>query len=144
MAAKSELLGLKECREALQEMSKRAQRGLGAMALRKPAEIIKDAVQSRAPVSTRPSDPTKGSLKASGAVKKGRMKGTLVSIAVIFEDEAAVPNEYGTTKMGAQPFFRPAVDAVEPQAIAAFTSALTQEVEAAAAKAAKASKSKAG
>jgi hypothetical protein len=142
MAAKAELMGLKECREALQEMNKRTQKGLGSIALRRAANIIFGAVEARAPVSSRPDNPTPGSLKASGFVGKNSARGQLASIAVIFSDPAAVPNEYGTTKMAAQPYFRPGVDASEAAAIAAFESALTEEVTAAAEKVASKSKSK--
>ena len=141
----SELKGLKEVREALQEFTKTVQRNVGKRALVIPADIIGAAVQARAPVSSRPSDPTKGSLRGAMQVVKAKGgRGTMATVAVLVADPAAVPNEYGTTKMAAQPFFRPGVDASESAAVSAFERALTDEVFKQAANAAAKSKAVAG
>ena len=142
MTMRTELKGLKEVREGLAEFSRTIQRNVGRRALMQSAEIIGDAAQANAPVSDRPqqwkSEP--GSLKGSKEIKRGKASGQMATVAVIFSDPAAVPTEYGTTKMAARPWFRPAAAAVEGQAVATFASALREEVEIAAAKAAKKSK----
>ena len=112
-----------------------------------PANKIGDAAQERAPVSTRPSDPDKGSLKASKEVVRGKAnKENMATVAVIFRDPAAVPTEYGLTnrQYPPRPWFRPAVDATTSEALRSFGTALTDEVEKAAARAAKKSKAVAG
>jgi len=140
MAVRTELKGFAEVRESLAEFSKTVARNVARRALMQAAEIIGDAAQQAAPVSTDPRNPTPGSLKASKDIKRGKAGREMATVAVIFDDVAAVPTEYGTTKMAARPWFRPAADASEARAIAAFASALTDEVEKAAAKAAKKSK----
>lgn len=133
-----ELVGFKECREALQELSRTVGGNAVKRALRPAADLVGDAAQANAPVSTRPFNPTPGSLKASKAIKPGRGSKT-PTVAVIFEDIAAVPTEYGLTGRDypPKPWFRPAVDANETAAIHRFGTALKPEVEQAAAKAAK-------
>jgi HK97 gp10 family phage protein len=144
MAVRTELKGLKEVREGLAEFSKTVARNVGRRALMPAAEIIANAAQANAPVSTRTdqwkSEP--GSLKASKQIKRDKPGKGMATVAIIFDDPAAVPTEYGLTsrRYPAQPWFRPAVDANESRAVAAFGSALTEEVEKAAAKAAKKSK----
>ena len=129
MAAKAELLGLKQCREVLQELPTTMARLAVRGPLLEAARTIQQAVEARAPVSSRPDNPTPGSLKASGKSRRHRKgRGNLDTVAVIFTDPAAVPNEYGTTKMAAQPYFRPAVDAVEAQVIAQFGQALREAI----------------
>lgn len=130
--------GFKECREVLQELSKTVQRNVGKRALLAPATVIAAAVKAKAPVSSRGGNPTPGSLRDSVTVapEKSSQKG-VAQIAVVAADVAAVPNEFGTTKMEAQPFFRPAVDTARLAAGQAFAAALKPEVDAAVARAAK-------
>jgi HK97 gp10 family phage protein len=127
----SRLEGMRECREALQELSRSTQRNLGKRALKAPATVIAAAVKARAPVSSRPTDPTKGSLKASVKVAPSRAERGRPTIVVLADDVAAVPNEFGTSKMTAQPFFRPAVDTARDAAGAAMAEALKLETDAA-------------
>lgn len=136
---KNRLEGFKECREVLQELSKTVQRNTGRRALEVPAGIIAEAVKARAKVSDRAGNQTPGSLRESIKVGKERAKGTQARIHVIADDVAAVPKEFGLTGRDypAEPFFRPAVDAVANAAINAFAAALKPEVTAVAAKAAK-------
>lgn len=138
MAQKNELVGFKECREALAEFSRTVAGNVVKRALIPPAEIIGRAAQAAAPVSTRPHNPTPGSLKASMTISPGKGSKT-PSVAIIFNDAAAVPIEYGLSgrRYPAQPFFRPAVDANETAALHAFGAALKPGVEAAAEKAAR-------
>jgi HK97 gp10 family phage protein len=130
------LAGFKEAREVLQELSRGVQRGVGKRALQVPAELIAGAVRAKAPVSNRAGNPTPGSLRGSIKVVPSRTVKGSVRVAVLAEDIAAVPNEFGTSKMPAQPFFRPAADATRDAAGRAFGAALKPEVEKAAAKAA--------
>jgi hypothetical protein len=130
------LEGFKECREVLQDLSKRVQRGVGLMTLNIPANMVANAIRNVAPVSSDPRDKTPGSLKASIQVVKGRGK-KYVTKVVMMEDVAAVPQEYGTTRQPAYPFARAAIASVESSASAAFAVALKAEVEAAAARSAK-------
>jgi HK97 gp10 family phage protein len=129
--------GFKECRESLQELSKTVQRNVGKRSLLVPATIIAKAVEANAPVSGDPNNRTPGSLRASVTPSPERKGKSKASVVVIAEDPAAVPNEFGTHKMAAQPFFRPAVDSVRDAAGAAFAGALKSEVDAAVARAAK-------
>lgn len=143
---RSELVGMQETREAIAEFTKSVQRSVGRRALLIPAHIIGARAQSNAPVSTRPDDPTPGSLKASFQIVRGtgRQNMALARVAILFVDPAAVPTEYGTTKMSAQPWFRPAIQAMTPAAQAAFETELVREVDKAAEKAARKSKAVAG
>ena len=141
MAMSAQLAGFKETREAMQELTKTVQRNVGRRSLDAAAAIIATATKSRAPVSTDPRNKTPGSLRASVQVVKSKSRVGAAS-GVLVADPAAVPNEYGTTKMAAQPFFRPAIDASEGAALQAFASAITVEVEKAAKRAAKQSKAK--
>jgi len=139
--AKTKLEGFKECREALQEMPEMIRRLTVRGPLIEAARTIQAAVEERAPVSSRPSNPTPGSLKASGKSRRHRKgRGSLDTVAVIFADPAAVPQEYGTTKQAAHPYFRPAVDSVEAAVMARFGEALKEAVDKAAADLAAASR----
>lgn len=132
--------GFKECREALQELSKAVQRNVGKRALLAPAGLVVAAVKARAPISTRPGDPTPASLRDSVTImpEKAAQRG-VAQIAVVAEDEAAVPKEFGLASRDypAEPFFRPAVDAVRIPSLHAFAAALKPEVDAAVKRAAK-------
>lgn len=143
-----EIEGFQEARETLQSLSKAVQKNAGRKALRVAAEIIASAVRANAAVSTDPNNKTPGSLRDSVTVsfsaksfsrarnQRRQRRGT-TTVEVIADDVAAVPNEYGTTNMAAQPFFRPAVDSSTDRAGQAFAAALKPEIEAAAQRAAK-------
>ena len=137
MAARSHITGMKGCRESLQQLSRAVQRGIGKRALQAPAGVIAAAVKSRAPVSGRGNNPSRGSLRDSVKVAAARAEKGRPTVVVLADDVAAVPNEFGTSSMAAQPFFRPAVDAVREQAGAAMANALKSEVDAAVVRAAK-------
>lgn len=137
MAQSSHLEGLKECREAMQELSATVQRNAGRRALRSAALLLEEAGRSRAPVSTNPRDKSPGSLKASFETVNHKGKKGSASVAVVAADVASVHQEFGTTFHPAQPFFRPAIDATEAAMISTFAAQLKPEIEQAAAKAAK-------
>jgi HK97 gp10 family phage protein len=129
--------GFKECRETLQELSKTVQRNVGKRSILVPAGVIAAAIRAKAPVSSDPRDPTPGSLRDSVTVRPDKARKGVVSAVVLVEDPAAVPNEFGTHKMTANPFGRPAVDGARAAAGAAFAEALKGEVDAAVARTAK-------
>lgn len=137
--ARFEMKGFKECREALQELTARVQKNVGKRALKPAAEVIRAEVASRAKVSSRPGNPTRGSLKAAPEVVVSKAGKSGPKMAVLVDDIAAVPKEFGlsTRDYPAEPFFRPAIDAKSDEAARVFGQALKAEVEAAAAKVAK-------
>ena len=132
MAKRSYLTGMKECRGALQELSRGVQRNVGKRSLKAPADVLAAAIRSRAPVR-------EGNLRNSIKVVPAKTSKGRPRIAVLVDDISAVPNEFGTSKMAAQPFARPAVDAARERAASAMAEALKSEVGAATARAAKAS-----
>lgn len=129
--------GFREAREALQTLSRGVQRGVGKRALRAPRTIVADAWRRFAPISTRFGNPTPGSLRASVQEVDSRAERGRPTVAVIAGDVAAVPTEYGTSKMAAIPWARRAAAAVADAALRAFGDALRPEIDAAAARAAK-------
>lgn len=124
--------GLRECREALQSLDRRVQTNVGKRALGAPADVFVAAIKQKAPVSDRPSNPTPASLRDSIVKTKPSSRRGRAEMAILAEDIAAVPNEYGTSKMAPQPFFRPAVDANRLPAAQAMASAVQRETDAAA------------
>lgn len=136
-AAWGRVEGMKEAREALQELDRRTQIGVGKRALRAPGEVFVRAVKAKAPVSRRAGNPTPGSLRESITIGDARTSRGSARLAIIADDVAAVPNEFGTSKMTAQPFFRPAVDAHRAEAAGAMADSVKTEVDAAVAKAAR-------
>lgn len=124
------LEGFREAREQLHSLAKAAQTKIGNRAIMVPATVLADAVRAKAPVSTRERNKTKGSLRDSVKAAKSRKEKGRPTAVVLAEDVAAVPNEFGTSKMQPQPFFRPAVDANRDAAGRAFAEALKTEVDA--------------
>jgi hypothetical protein len=138
MAETFKLEGFRECIAGLEEFSRTVAGNVVKRALVPPANLVGNAAQVRAPVSTAPHNPTPGSLKASKAIKPGRGSKT-PTVAVLFNDPAAVPTEYGLTSRNypPKPWFRPAVAASQSAMLASFGAALKPGVEAAAKRAAK-------
>jgi hypothetical protein len=131
---------MREARETLQELGKRVETRVGQRSLMiGPGAVIEKAVSARAKASTRSNNPTPGSLKASPKVVKSRKEKRGPRAAVLVEDPAAVPKEYGLRSRNypPEPFFRPAVDASREQAGQAMAEALKSEVAAEIAKVAK-------
>lgn len=90
--------------------------------------VILKEVENRAPVRT---GQLKASIKNYGYHKKGRA-GSTISVANSKKygiRHYAVFIEYGTAKMAAKAFMRPAFDASQKQALDAFTKSLTAELE---------------
>jgi hypothetical protein len=136
----SRIEGMRECREALQELGRTVQRNVGKRALKQgPGRVFVAEIKRRAPVSSRPNDPTPGSLRDSVKVVDARTEKGRATVAILAEDIAAVPNEYGLKhrRYKPHPFFRPGIDAGRDEAGAAMAAELKSEVDVAVAKAAK-------
>lgn len=129
--ASARIEGFRECSQALQSLSKAMARNVGKRALQVPARILLEAAQARAPVSSDPRDKTPGSLRDSGKVENAQTRRGRPAVAVAFTDVAAVPNELGTSKMAANPFFRVALAGVKIAMFVAFADALKVETDAA-------------
>jgi HK97 gp10 family phage protein len=135
----TELVGYKEARETLHELSKAMQRGVGKRALHTAGQILVQATKANAPVSSDPNDKTPGSLKAAPRTVNARPgKRAEAAVAILVEDAAAVRVEFGSVhNVPAEPFFRPAIDSTKDAMGSAFGAALAVEVVAAAERAAK-------
>jgi HK97 gp10 family phage protein len=121
--------GMTEAREALQQLGEHAQKIIGREAVNAAADLLVPEVARGAPVSGRARNPTPGSLQRSVRKRDARRRKTEVRVEVIADDVAAVPNEFGTSKMAAQPFFRPAVDRNRERAARAVADTVKDEVE---------------
>jgi HK97 gp10 family phage protein len=126
----SRIEGMREAREALQELSKAAQTRLGNRALERPARVFVRRIKAKAAVSGRPGNPTPGSLRESIRDAKARKERGRPTRVILAEDVAAVPNEFGRSKMAAQPFFKPAIDEGRDEAGGAMADGLREEVDA--------------
>ncbi len=77
------------------------------------ARIIRDDAKRRAPLG-----PT-GNLRRGVKAKKGKRRGKMYSTAFAAMDWKVAPHaylvEYGTSKMRARPYFRPAIDSMKDQ-----------------------------
>jgi HK97 gp10 family phage protein len=134
------IAGVKEAREALQELDRRVQTAVGKRILRAPANVLIRFVKAKAKVSSDPSDKTPGSLRDSVKIGRTSSRKGQARLEIIADDIASVPNEFGTSKMQAQPFFRPGVDAGRNLAAEVAANAIRPEVDAAIARAAKRAK----
>lgn len=96
-----------------------------AAAVRAGARVVRDAARERAPVQT-------GTLQANIVIRNERSGSDAEKTALV-----AVRNhpayywrfvEFGTRKMAAHPFLRPAFDACEREAVDAITEKLEQRI----------------
>lgn len=119
---KSRLTGFREASAQLNNMKKSVARGVGRRALKAPAQILCDEMIARAAVLT-------SALRSSIKLVKERADRGRPRIGVIADDPAAVPNEFGTLDMNAQPFARPAKDAKAGAMLDAFGAELKADVD---------------
>jgi hypothetical protein len=107
--ATSRLEGMGPAIANLRKLSEYAQKQIGKNALQAGAAVAVKRVKAKAKVSTRANDPTPGSLKESVRDKPGRAKKGIDTRAVVVEDVAAVPKEFGLTRRNypPEPFARP-------------------------------------
>ncbi len=134
---RSYIEGMEGARAALQELSKGMARNVGKRALRAPAELLVSRLKARTPVSDSPYDKTRGSLRDGTKVVPSRTEKGRPRVAVLIDDIAAVPIEYGTSKMKARPYVRATVDANRGDAAVAMAAAIKVEADAAIARAVK-------
>jgi hypothetical protein len=125
---------MKEAREALQELERRTQTAVAKRSLKAPARVFVEAIKSRAKVSDRARDPTRGSLRSSVKLGKSSSRKGSARQEVLVDDIAAVAKEYGLTHRHypAEPFARPAIDGARDEAGAALAEELKQQIDAAA------------
>lgn len=131
--------GLRECREALQELSKTVQRNVGKRALKAPAAVLVRHIKAKARVSSRANNPTPGSMREAVKDVDARPEKGRATRVILVEDVAAVPNEFGLARRDypAKPFVRPGVDNGRVEAAEAMAEAVKREVDEAARRAAK-------
>jgi HK97 gp10 family phage protein len=140
MAGSVTLTGVEEMKRQLSGLSEKIQKTVLNSAVFEGAKLLRNEVQSRAPVRT-------GNLKKNIIVYKDRQpqqigaavrysvlvrrikvarkvrrllrKAAKQGVQIDFADNAYYWRflEFGTSKMPAKPFFRPAIDAVTPQLI---------------------------
>lgn len=127
----SRLEGIREARETLQDLSRAVQRTVGKRALTRGGDVFVSRLKAAMPVSSDPSNPTKGSLAAAPEVVPARSERGSPRVAVLIEDPAAAPGEFGTRKMRPHLRVRATVDATRDAAGAELAAALVQEVDAA-------------
>jgi hypothetical protein len=130
---------MREAREALADLSRTVQRNVGKRALKAgPGAVFVHSIKGKARVSTRATDPTPGSMRDAVKVVDSRTEKGRATVAILVDDIAAVPNEFGLKHRNypAQPFVRPGIDAARPAAAEAMGIELKREVDAAVAKAA--------
>jgi hypothetical protein len=131
------LEGMEGCRAALQELGRTVTRNVGKRSLRAPAELLAARHRATLPVSSDPSDKTPGSLKDSPKVVPAKTEKGRARVAMVIDDVAAVPGEFGTSKMKPHLKVRTTTDAMRPALAQVMGTALKQEVDAAAQRAAR-------
>lgn len=105
--------------EGLEEVARRIKSVLSPLegpdvtaVLLRGAKIIRDEARRRAPVYT-------GTLKRSIKARRGKRRAKYYATAYAAADRKIAPHahlvEYGTVKMNAKPYWRPAVDATREQ-----------------------------
>ena len=142
-----EVKGLRELGQALSELSADVQKKVANSAVQAGAAVIRDAAKRKAPVSS-PADTPEvppGYLRDNIIARRNRKKGNYTAQyavtvrhngkkADLREDETnpyqiGIFNEFGTVKMGAQPFMRPAFDETKQQAVGAIQKRLKQRID---------------
>lgn len=127
---------MRECREALQELSRAVQTRVGKKSLAAGGEVWVERQRATLPVSSSPYDKTPGSLRAAPEVVSSRKERGGPRVALLIDDIAAVPGEFGTSKMQAHLKVRAVTNAARDAMGLAVGEALKVETEAAARRAA--------
>lgn len=126
----SRIEGMAEASRQMREFTKVAQNRIGKRALKAPAGVLVRKIKGKAHVSSRSTNPTPGSLRDSVKDVDARKERGRVTRVIIADDVAAVPNQYGTSKMAPNYFFSRGVDEGRDEAGHAMAGALKQEVDA--------------
>lgn len=117
---KIEVTGVKELQAKLLTISTKLP-SIVAQAVSEGAGVVENSAKSKVRVKT-------GNLKNSIEQKNKTQTSSKVSVDIGTDVDYAAPNEYGTSKMSAQPFLRPALDensnAIKTKIEAAIKSAL--------------------
>lgn len=117
---KIEVTGVKELQAKLLTISTKLP-SIVAQAVSEGAEVVENSAKSKVRVKT-------GNLKNSIEQKNKTQTSSKVSVDIGTDVDYAAANEYGTSKMSAQPFLRPALDensnAIKTKIEAAIKSAL--------------------
>lgn len=115
---KIEIKGAKELEKVLRQLPRKMSEDVLVRATRSGATLIKNEVKKRAPVGRGPAHPKYGRLKDNIKTTKIRNRGGAATIA-LHTGKAFWGSflEFGTSKMSAHPFFRPAFDSVWPKAL---------------------------
>lgn len=121
--------GLDKLNAALLELGTNAARRAGKKALRQGANVILDATRGQAPVRT-------GNLKKSLYTHDHGVIGDRILFSVDLRPRAFYGRflEFGTSKMAARPFMRPAAENHAAQAVTVIATVLGQQIEIEAAK----------
>lgn len=143
--------GLSELSAALKELPNRIARNALRRSVARGAVVIRDEAKTRAPVSTTPpapGDPLPGTLKRSIVIKHDKDRSILTSQTYVvavrhgkkYRNQGKRGNlsqdawywrflEFGTRKMAARPFLRPALESRRREAVDAIKQRLSERIE---------------
>lgn len=119
-----EVLGLKELDRALQELAYPAARRALRKGMRRGANVVRDEARAKARVKT-------GNLKRKIRTRERREQEGNLRFAVEVPRSAFYGRflEYGTSKMAARPFLRPAAESKTEEAVTTMRDALAEAIE---------------
>ena len=142
--------GLSELSAALKELPNRIARNALRQSVARGAVVIRDEAKARAPVSTTPpapGDPLPGTLKRSIVIKHDKDRSSLTSQTYVvavrhgkkYRNQGKKGNrsqdayywrwvEFGTVKMAARPFMRPAFEAQKEAAVQEIARVLAERI----------------
>lgn len=142
--------GLSELSAALKELPNRIARNALRRSVARGAVVIRDEAKTRAPVSTTPpapGDPLPGTLKRSIVIKHDKDRSILTSQTYVvavrhgkkYRNQGKKGNrsqdayywrwvEFGTVKMAARPFMRPAFEAQKEAAVQEIARVLAERI----------------
>lgn len=118
-----QIKGLAELDRALQELAWPAARRALRKGMRKGANVVRDEARAKAPVRT-------GNLKRRIRTRERREENGDLRFAIEVPRSAFYGRflEYGTSKMAAKPFLRPAAEAKTEEAVTAMRDALQEAI----------------
>ena len=118
-----QIVGLKELDRALQELAWPAARRALRKGMRKGANVVRDEARAKAPKKT-------GNLKRKIRTRERREEGGDMRFAVEVPRSAFYGRfiEYGTSKMAAKPFLRPAAENKTEEAVTAMRDSLAEAI----------------
>lgn len=119
-----QVLGLKELDRALQEMAWPAARRALRKGMRQGANVVRDEARAKAPLDT-------GLLKRQIRTRERSEENGDMRFAVEVTRSAFYGRflEYGTSKLAARPFLRPAAESKAEAAVARMRNALAEAIE---------------